>query len=137
MTRSSFTIRLAWLELSCSTIDPPWVISPGSALADPNDQNSGTASQTRSTAVRCKRIEGVGDERAVRQGHAFGRRGRARGIEDVADVLGPHLALRGSEFRGADTASLARRNRRAKTPPPSVRLAPRRPFAAPAALRCA
>ena len=27
----------------------------GSALAEPNDQNSGTASQTRSLALRCMR----------------------------------------------------------------------------------
>ncbi len=34
---------------------PPWLMIAGSALAAPNDQNSGTASQTRSAADRCIR----------------------------------------------------------------------------------
>jgi len=42
-------------KLSCSTTAPPCVSNAGSALAEPNDQNSGTASHTRSAAVRCMR----------------------------------------------------------------------------------
>ena len=45
-------------------MQPPWVMIAGSALAEPNDQNSGTASHSRSSArqvLPLADVEAVGD----------------------------------------------------------------------------
>ena len=58
---------------------PPWVSIAGNALAEPNDQKSGTDSQSRSAggeALALADVEAVVEDAAVRERHALrGRRG--------------------------------------------------------------
>ena len=89
----------------------------GMALAEPNDQNSGTASHSRSSAVEMlplADVEAVGQQWPVRQGHALGRGGGARGVEDEADVVRCDRGLRPRQRRGIDAAAARQEFRRAE-----------------------
>jgi hypothetical protein len=54
-------------------------------------------------AIRCTQmhaltdVKAVGDDAAMGERYALGRRGRARGIEDVANVVRPHRPLGSSK----------------------------------------
>ena len=68
---------------------PPWVRMAGSALAEPNDQKSGTDSQSRSAAsqvLALADVEAVVEHAAVRERDALGRGRGARRVEDEGHV---------------------------------------------------